>query len=128
MGRNAINWFEIPSVDFERAKAYYEAIFETSMHVMEMPQPGGTPLRMAILPYDEGELGGAVVHLPEHQPATAGPLLYLNGNPDLQPYLDRALANGGKLIMGKTRISDDIGFMAIFVDSEGNHMAFHSGE
>jgi predicted enzyme related to lactoylglutathione lyase len=33
---------------------------------------------------------------------------------------------GGKVTMPKTKISDEIGFMAFFVDSEGNGMALHS--
>lgn len=126
MGRNAINWFEIPSADFDRATAFYGAVFETTLPVMEMPVEGGNPIRMAMLPSDEGELGGAVVSVPEHKPATAGPLVYLNANPDLQPFLDRAIAGGATLVLPKTDIGSDFGFMALIVDPEGNHMGFHS--
>jgi hypothetical protein len=125
--RNAINWFEIPSVDFDRAVKFYSTILGAPLHVMHM-ESGATnePLPMGLLPADDGKVGGAVVHMPEHKPATAGPLLYLNANPDLQTVLDRVVPAGGALIMGKTKISDEIGYMAIFIDSEGNHMALHS--
>lgn len=126
MERNAINWFEIPSTDFDRATTFYGAVFETSLPVMEMPIPGGDPLKMAMLPADEGKVGGAVVYLKDHRPGTQGPLLYLNANPDLQAYLDRAVAAGATLLVPKTEIGNGYGFMAIFLDSEGNHMAFHS--
>lgn len=126
MSRNAINWFEIPSTDFDRARAFYEAVFETSMHVMEMPMPGGVPLKMAMLPADEGKVGGAVIHLPDHRPGTQGPLLYLNANPDVQAFLDRAVASGATLLVPKTEISGGFGFMGVILDTEGNHMAFHS--
>lgn len=38
---NALNWFDIPVTDFERAKAFYNAIFD-----FEMPDipPRRTPL------------------------------------------------------------------------------------
>jgi predicted enzyme related to lactoylglutathione lyase len=125
--RNAINWFEIPSTDFDRACTFYDTVLGTPLHRMTM-ESGGTnePLPMGILPSDEGKVGGAVVYIKEHKPATAGPLLYLNANPDLQIMLDRVVPAGGTLIMPKTKITDEIGYMAIFIDSEGNHMAFHS--
>lgn len=128
MERNAINWFEIPSTDFDRATSFYNAVFETTMDVMEMPQPGGAPLKMAMLPSSEGKVGGAVIHLPDHKPGTQGPLLYLNANPDLQPFLDRAISSGATLLLPKTMISADYGYMALILDSEGNHMGLHSNE
>jgi predicted enzyme related to lactoylglutathione lyase len=35
---------------------------------------------------------------------------------------------GGKVVMPKTKISDDIGFMAFFIDLEGHTMALHSNK
>jgi len=124
--RNAINWFEIPSTDFDRARDFYGTVFESTLDVMEMPIPDGDPLKMAMLPSDEGKVGGAVVYLKDHRPGTTGPLLYLNANPDLQSYVDRAVAAGATLLVPKTEIGNGYGYMAIFLDTEGNHMAFHS--
>jgi predicted enzyme related to lactoylglutathione lyase len=55
---NAINWFEIPVKNFERAKAFYGALFGTE--VQEMPHPD---LKYGLLPSDmqNGGIGGGIV-------------------------------------------------------------------
>jgi hypothetical protein len=35
-------------------------------------------------------------------------------------------AAGGKILVPKTEISPDYGFMAVFLDTEGNRIALHS--
>jgi uncharacterized protein len=123
---NALNWFEIPVTDFERAKKFYETIFDYQMPEMQM----GTN-RMGFFLYDQpgGKVGGAIVYHPEyHTPSGTGTLVYLNCQPDLQVQLDKVVTAGGKVEMGKTQISPDqhLGFMAIINDSEGNRVALHS--
>ena len=73
-------------------------------------------------------IGGTLIktdgfHIPS---ATDGPLVYLNGNPDVQIILDRIEAAGGKIIVPKTKISDEYGYMAVFIDTEGNRIGLHS--
>ncbi len=58
--------------------------------------------------------------------ATDGPLLYLNGNPDVNIALSRVEAAGGKILAPKTEISPGYGYMAVFIDTEGNRIALHS--
>ena len=36
---NSINWFEIPVIDFARAKKFYETLY--GAEIMEMPFPDG---------------------------------------------------------------------------------------
>lgn len=73
-------------------------------------------------------VGGAVVDSGGfHKPsATDGPLIYLNANPDVQIVLDRIENAGGKIIVPKTQISPEYGYMAVFIDTEGNRIALHS--
>ena len=73
-------------------------------------------------------VGGALVDSKGfHKPsATDGPLIYLNGNPDLQLVLDRVEAAGGKILLPKQEISAEYGFMALIQDSEGNRIGLHS--
>lgn len=73
-------------------------------------------------------VGGAIVDSGGfHKPsATDGPLIYLNGNPDVQIILDRIEGAGGKIIVPKTQISPEYGYMAAFLDTEGNRIALHS--
>jgi predicted enzyme related to lactoylglutathione lyase len=80
---------------------------------------------MALFPANEG-LGGAVVVGPGCVPSNVGPLIYLNGGPDLNDVLSRIEGAGGRVVMAKTLISDDAGYFALFIDTEGNRLALHS--
>ena len=122
--KNAISWFEIPTVDLERAQKFYEAIFDIKMVPLDMPQ-----LKMRMFPVESPmNIGGALCHAPGfYKPSTTdGPLIYLNANPDVQNVLDKIEAAGGKIVVPKTEISPEYGHMAVFIDSEGNRMALHS--
>jgi len=118
---NAINWFEIPANNFERATQFYSSVFEASLHKQEIM---GT--KMAFLPSEGQGVGGAVCCGEGYVPASTGALVYLNGGADLSVPLAKVGAAGGEVVVPKTKISDEIGFFAIFMDTEGNKMAFHS--
>lgn len=123
--KNAISWFEIPATDIERATRFYETIFEIKLTPLDMPN-----IKMRLFPLDNpmDGVGGAVVESDGfHKPsATEGPLIYLNGNPDVQKVLDRLEEAGGKIMVPKTEISPEYGYMAVFFDTEGNRIALHS--
>jgi uncharacterized protein len=122
---NAISWFEIPATDIERAQKFYETIFQMQMQNMDFPG-----VKMRLFPIDDPMkgIGGSIIDSGGyHKPsATDGPLIYLNGNPDVQIVLNRVEAAGGKIAVPKRAISDEFGFMAVFTDTEGNRIALHS--
>ncbi|MCF8449146.1 MAG: VOC family protein [Taibaiella sp.] len=120
---NALNWFEISVSDINRAKNFYEAIFDIRMDEMEM-----MGMKMAMFPPDsmQGKVSGGLVQSNMHNPSMDGAKIYLNGNPDLNNALGKVEAAGGKVLMPKTQISPEIGYMAFFADSEGNGIALHS--
>ena len=123
---NAISWFEIPVTDLNRAQQFYETIFGIQLIPMDMPN-----IKMRMFPIDNPMtgIGGALCDTGGgfHRPsATDGPIVYLNGNPDLQNVLDKVEAAGGKIMMPKTEISPEYGHMAVFIDSEGNRVGLHS--
>lgn len=121
---NALNWFEIPVLDFERAKTFYESIFD-----YQMPENQMGPARMGFFLYDfqNGKVGGAIVHNPEfYTPSENGSLIYLNCQPDLQVVLNRVEAAGGQILQPKTDIGQNLGFWALIRDCEGNRVALHS--
>ncbi|HMR43871.1 MAG TPA: VOC family protein [Saprospiraceae bacterium] len=121
---NAANWFEIPATDFDRAQAFYNAIFDYEMPIMEMG-----PVRMGILPYKQGEgVGGGICCGEGYVPNPDGAKIYLNGGEDLSNVLARVEPAGGKVVMPKTEIGEGYGFMAFFVDSEGNTLGLHSNQ
>ncbi len=122
--KNAINWFEIPVLDFDRAKKFYEQIFDFEMPVMEMG-----PVKMGVLLYEQQQdsVGGAICIGDGYQPSGAsGPKIYLNGGNDLNVVLSRVEAAGGQVTIPKGLISEEIGYMAFFNDTEGNALALHS--
>jgi predicted enzyme related to lactoylglutathione lyase len=122
--KNAISWFEIPATDLGRAQKFYETIFGTTLTALDLPN---IKMRMFQLE-DMMGVGGAIVDSGGfHKPSlTDGPLIYLNGNPDVQLVLDKIEAAGGQIMVPKTMISPEYGYMAVFIDSEGNRIALHS--
>lgn len=118
---SAINWFEIPAKNFERAKKFYEAVLDIQMLI---PFEG---IKYAMFPVDmqKGEIGGGLVEEQGYEPSQTGSLIYLNGGEDLAVPLSRIEAAGGTIVIPKKPIGAN-GFMAMFSDTEGNRVAFHS--
>lgn len=123
--KNAISWFEIAATDLNRATTFYENIFGITLTPLDLPN-----IKMRMFPLEDmmTQVGGAVVDSGGfHKPSsTDGPLIYLNGNPDVQKVLDKVEAAGGKIMVPKTMISPEYGFMAVILDTEGNRIALHS--
>ena len=123
--KHAISWFEIPATDLDRATKFYETIFDLKLNPLDLPN-----IKMRIFPTEDMQdaISGAVVDSGGfHKPSTTdGPLIYLNGNPDVQKILDRVEAAGGSIMVPKTEISPDYGFMAVIIDTEGNRIGLHS--
>ena len=123
--KHAISWFEIPAIDLDRATKFYETIFDLKLNPLDLPN-----IKMRIFPTEDMQDGisGAVVDSGGfHKPSTTdGPLIYLNGNPDVQKVLDKVEAAGGSIMVPKTEISPEYGYMAVIVDTEGNRIGLHS--
>jgi uncharacterized protein len=123
--QHAISWFEIPATDINRAQQFYEAVFQIKMNPLDMDN-----IKMRMFPLDNpmDGVGGALAQTDGfHKPsATDGVLIYLNGNPDVQIFMDRVEAAGGKIVVPKMEISPEYGDMAIFLDTEGNRIALHN--
>ena len=120
----AISWFEIPTSDLDRATKFYETIFGFKLVAMDMPG-----MKMRTFPLDDPMkgVGGTLVQTDGfHQPSNEGVLIYLNGNPDVQNVIGKVEAAGGKVVLPKTEISPEYGFMAVFIDTEGNRIGLHS--
>ncbi len=119
--KNALNWFEIPATDFDRAVKFYSSILGTEIQTTEMNE-----YKMGFFPADEGAVGGAIVAGEYCVPSADGAVVYLNAGNDLSDILGRVEANGGKVIMPKMLITEEIGYMAYFLDTEGGRVALHS--
>lgn len=118
---HALNWFEIPAVDFARARAFYAAVLGRPIEPMQMG-----PVTMGFLSTDPEAVGGALVHGDGNAPSKQGTIVYLNGGDDLAPMLARVERAGGSIAVPKTEIGNDFGFFAHFIDTEGNKVGLHS--
>jgi hypothetical protein len=120
MTGNAV-WFEIPSVNFERAVEFYERVFDTSLERVNI---GGD---MAMFRGDPQQaLGAVLAPQADYVPSNTGATIYLNGGDDLAPVLARAAAAGGRVLVPKTALPPGMGYFAHFQDTEGNRVGLHS--
>lgn len=120
--QNAINWFEIPATNFDRAVTFYSTLLASEIQKGEFM---GEP--QAFFPSDPTSVGGAIVQSERLTPSSTGTLIYLNLGTveNLEQALGRVEASGGKLLMPKTDIGDP-GFIGVIQDSEGNQIGLHA--
>ncbi len=116
-------WFEIPASDFDRAKAFYENIFD--MEIAQIFDAGA--FKMGIFPGGD-EVGCAICWGGHYKPSSSGIVVYFDGNPNLQAIENRVEEAGGKIIQPKKMISPEQGYMGLFEDSEGNRFGVRSKE
>ena len=119
MPQNAIHWFEIPALDMDRAVKFYNQVLGYAMAPFTMHN-----CTMAMFPC-ESAVGGAICKQDDFQPSKQGSLVYLDCGPDLSVSLAKIEPAGGKVVMPKTAIGEH-GFIALFLDTEGNRVGLHS--
>ncbi len=118
-----VGWFEIPATDMDRAIAFYNKVFEIEINKQNF---GGT--EMGWFPFDgeaKGASGTLIKSEGNYKPSTDGVLVYFSSI-DVNKELAGIEKAGGTILQGKTQISENHGYMAVFLDSEGNRVALHS--
>jgi predicted enzyme related to lactoylglutathione lyase len=115
-------WFEIPTTDLTRAMTFYSTVFEADFHVVK----DMGPMTMAVFNHEDGEVSGCLLHGEHAVPSATGSVVYFNGGDDLATPLGRIEQAGGTIITPKTLIAPEIGYYAVFKDSEGNTVGLHS--
>lgn len=85
-------WFEIPVSNLDRARAFYSAVLQSEIPVVE-----GGPNPIAIFPSKDETLSG---HLYEGKPAGAGtgPTVHLFVADPIEEAMARVTDNGGKVV------------------------------
>jgi predicted enzyme related to lactoylglutathione lyase len=122
MMQSVINWFEIPASDFARACKFYEAIFQDKLNVLDIGKA-----KLGMFPVDwQRATGGAIAWGEGFRPSADGTKVYLNGGEDLSVVLARVETAGGKIVVPKTQITPEYGYMAAIIDTEGNWVGLHS--
>lgn len=115
--KNLISWVEIPATDFQRAVDFYSSILNTELQVFE-----GENEQMACFPGGEGAISKAKGYLPSKD----GVIVSLNAGDSLDETLQQISANGGSILVPKTKIeAEGRGYFAVFLDSEGNKLGLY---
>lgn len=118
--QNAINWFEIPCEDLDRAAIFYETLLDVKMERYNEGNP------MALFASEQTGTGGTLVKRTFQKPGRGGTMVYLNCNGELDDVLARVRRAGGLVLMPKTPVPGGHGHFACLRDSEGNHIGLHS--
>ena len=127
MERNIGCWFEIPVNDMDRAVDFYEAVFKCNIELHHL----GNEI-MGWFPYAKDRnapnAGGSLIYGPKHYvPSENGTLIYLTSfSNDVSVELSRVEAAGGEVLATKKLISEEIGYMGLFKDTEGNRIGLYS--
>lgn len=119
--KSYLSIFEIPAADISRAIKFYEAILDVKIEAMDIPK-----FQLGILPYEGQMVTGVIIKAEGYKPSSDGVTIYLNGGDNLQVMLDKVENSGGKILVQKTLHADEMGYYAIFLDSEGNKIGLHS--
>lgn len=125
MSPHALNWFELPALDLDRAYTFYRTVLDG--HV-RMGTFGAAPLVLFDVPFKTGEaVGGALVKRNDLKPTAEGPIIYLNCFAKLVAVVSRVVPAGGKVLVPELDLGA-FGFSAIIIDSEGNKVGLISNE
>jgi len=119
--KTLVSIVEIPTSNFSRAVAFYQAILGITIEEIEMEG-----VRMGLFPNDGESVSVQLINGSEYKPSGDGTIVYLSGGKDLQKVADKIKANGGKIVVPKTEIGPEMGFYAMFTDTEGNKLGLHS--
>ena len=122
--KRVIDWFEIPVRDVPRAQVFYEAVLQTSLQRESYAGPG---MLMAVFPAEGDAVKGALMSgHPVLQVGACGALVYLHAGASLDAALQRVVAAGGQVAMGKVALPEGLGFMAHMLDVDGNRVGLHA--
>jgi predicted enzyme related to lactoylglutathione lyase len=119
--KSALNWFEIPVKDMDRAVACYETLLGAKL---KRETFGGMPY--AVFGYEAPGISGALVQDAKRTPSESGTLVYLNADGKLDEILERVAQAKASVVLPKTAIGPD-GYISVLVDSEGNRVGLNSG-
>lgn len=118
---NPVNWFDINVADLERAKKFYETVFDIKL--VDFPIEWG---KQSGFPFDPKGMNitGALVEKRDMVPNGNNTIIYFESEDCLteEARIEKA---GGKVVRPKMPIGE-FGFVAIFIDSEGNTIGLHS--
>ena len=120
MGHNAVAWFEIYVQDIERAKKFYETVFNVKLERLQ------SDLEMWAFPMAMGQwgAGGSIVKMDGMHSGGNSTIVYFSCA-DCAVEAARVVPAGGKIFKEKMSIGQ-YGFIALGTDPDGNMFGMHS--
>lgn len=118
---NPVGWFEIYVDDLQRAKIFYEKVFQ-----IEMTRLPSTDIQMWAFPSDMNRYGtsGTIVHMPGFSAGRNSVIVYFSCQ-DCSVEEKRLAEFGGRIEKTKFSIGQ-YGFITLGYDTEGNMIGLHS--
>lgn len=111
--------FEIPAEDLERAKKFYKGLFGWEINPVPEMDEYVMVRTVAVdkknMPREKGAINGGLM---KRTAPNESPVLVIDV-PDLDQYLKKVIAAGGKIVFPKQTVMD-MGLYARVTDSEGN--------
>jgi uncharacterized protein len=117
---NPVGWFEIYVQDMDRARRFYEAVFEVTLE--HLPSPDIEMWAFA-MQSDAPGCSGALVKAPG-VPSGGSTMVYFNCD-DCAVEGGRVAGAGGTVHRDKMSIGQ-YGFIVLAIDTEGNMIGLHS--
>lgn len=120
---NPVNWFDIHVSNLDKAKQFYETVFNTKL--VDFPPEFG---RQSGFPFDpEGmNITGALVETETVERNSNSTVVYFESK-DCTTEETRVVEAGGNVIRPKMSIGE-FGFVSIVMDPDGNTIGLHSRE
>ena len=119
--QNPVGWFEIYVQDMERAKSFYQSLFDIELEELKFPE-----MIMFTFPshMEKYGAGGALVQM-EGVPSGGNSTMVYFSCDDCARNAEIAASSGGKIFRDKFSIGEH-GFIALVYDTEGNMIGLHS--
>lgn len=120
MQNNPVSWFELPALDLDRAKKFYEEVFGFEMtpetnagyEMLSFPMQGGKP----------GAAGGLIKGF-GYKSSLEGATVYFDAL-NIDELEAKIVSAGGKIHVPKKDIGE-YGYISIFEDCEGNRVGLY---
>lgn len=121
MKNNPVGWFEIYVQDLDRAKRFYESVFQLKLERLNSP---GKEIWAFPMDMNSWGAGGALVKMEGFPSGGNSTLVYFSCE-DCSIEENRAANCGGRIQRKKTSIGE-YGFISLVYDTEGNVLGLHS--
>ncbi|RKG40012.1 VOC family protein [Acinetobacter rongchengensis] len=121
---NPVCWFEIYVNDMNRAKQFYESLF--NLQLTQLSDPNDTSMEMWTFPSDMQQYGatGSLVKMQGMSAGSNSTIIYFSSD-DCAIEQAKIEAAGGQIQQAKMSIGEH-GYILLGVDTEGNVFGVHS--